>query len=298
MHKARGQKAEDWRIDQELACLDLTPLCLEVERLSDALHKVQRSALVNIVAKYFFAFVYPGAQKNSIPVKDIRHLFSLFYRCASLNEPDDDIETMNILRRFAPSLQLVADVGRAASILSEMLLQNPVPREKFLGLDLQTGSGLLALGQSIMAQRLGYEKIAVWGMEEDEQTALRADSLLGTLESGKVVAGDPCLSKSYAMLRKDFVSFVSCPQAFFLGGQLAEKGYFAGYRTLFQVLGEQARHCVFFPEGLIAYSREMNMSFVLSKEEGYQLPAEYADMPLYSQGLVTQGRVLPLHHLA
>lgn len=280
------------------SCLDQTPLALDVERMADPATEVNTDALVNLAAKYFFAFVHPGAQENPVPVEEIALLVMMYERCASLNEPDDDIEIMNVLRRHAPGLSLAADAGRAALILSELLRQAPAAGSKFLGLDIHTGSGLLALGQCLMARRLSRRPIEVWGMERDGATAQRAGELLRSLGAGNVVEADPASAASYDILGGRPVSMISTPLVTGETGSLSEDMYFGSYAALFEALGKEAHRSAFFPEGLIAYSRDMNASLILSRENGYQRPPEYADATFHPQGLVVDGRVLPLHRLA
>lgn len=278
--------------------LDQEPLMALVRRLCDNDKALAASSLVNLAAKYFFAFVHPGAQENPVPVDEIVSLMNLHARCKSLNEPDDNIEIMNILRQHGPSLGLAADAGRAALVLMEMLHQSPAPGPRFLGLDIHTGSGLLALGQYIMARRLDKGTIQIWGMERDPDTAERAGQLLRALGAGNVVTADPSDVDSYSMLGGMPVSMVSTPLLTGESASLSDERFFGSYAALFEALGKSAEASVFFPEGLIAYSRDMNASLVFSKDNGYQRPPEYAQSEFQPQGLLVDGRVLPLHRLA
>jgi hypothetical protein len=54
---------------------------------------------------------------------------------------------------------------------------------------------------------------------------------------------------------------------------------------------------VFFPEGLIAHSTATRASVILARENGFQPPAEYLTERFIPQGLILEGKVLPMHRL-
>ncbi len=281
-----------------LSHLDQMPLTSDVERLSDPDFEINKGVLVNLAAKYFFAFVHPGAQDNPVPVGEIERLLKLFGRCKSLNEPEDDIEIMNRLRCFAPSLGFSADMGRAALVLRELLGQSPAPGVRYLGLDLHTGSGLLVLGQYLLARRVERGNIEIWGIEPDPVVAKRAGELLRALGAGNVIEASPEDKSAYEMIGGRPVSMISTPMVIGESVKLSDNKFFGSFATLFAMLGSKVEDTAFFPDGLIAYSRDMNISLIFSKENGFQRPPEYADIEFHPQGLFIDGRIVPLHRLA
>lgn len=281
-----------------LVQLDQVPLVHMIDRLGDPAQILDERELVNLAAKYFFAYVHPGAQENPVPADEIGRLLAMHARSKSLNEPDDDIEVMNTLRMFGPGLGLVSDAVRAGMILLEMMSQDPAPGQRFLGLDIHTGAGLLVLGQYLMGRRLGRKTIEVWGMDHDQATAERSGALLRSLGVGNVISADPADAASYDILGGRPVSMISTPMVAGETAHLSEERFFGSYAALFEALGKSVDASVFFPEGLIAYSRDMNASLIFSKDNGYQRPPEYAESTFHPQGLLIDGRVLPLHRLA
>jgi hypothetical protein len=282
-----------------LVHLDGTPLRREVERLSDPGFRPTDAALLNLAAKYFFAFVHPGAQENPVPPEELDRLLGLYARCGSLNEPDDDIELMNRLRRLAPALAFPADARRAALLLGELLATVPAATgSRFLGLDVRSGAGLFVLGGAILARRLGFSAVEAWGVEQDEAVAERSGELLRSLGAGNVVADDPALPEAYAMLGGRPVSLVTTTLGSDASARLTEERFFAPWRAVFRALGGPAERAAFFPEGVIAYGREMNASLIFSRINGFQCPAEYTDAAFHPQGVFVNGRLLPLHRLS
>lgn len=278
--------------------LDQSPLSADVDRLSDPDHAPHERELMALAAKYFFAFVHPGAHANPVPPGEIVALLEMYARCKSLNEPEDDIETMNRLRRFAPALALAADTSRAGLLLHELLTQAVNGGGRYIGMDLHAGSGLMVLGQRILARRLGRRDVEVWGVESDLMAAARAGELLRELGAGNVVGANPATPEAYEVVGGRPVTLVSSAECATGVLPLGRSRFFDSFAALFATLGRAIESAVFFPEGIIAYSRDMNASLILSRENGFQRPPEFADGVFHPQGLLVEGRILPLHRLA
>lgn len=286
------------RESDEFAWLDQSPLVEDVRRLAKSGDPLSDAALMNVAAKYFFAFVHPGAQVNPVPPREIASILHRFQRCRSLNEPDDDIEIMNILRRFAPALALSARPVVAGHVLS-LLASQFVPGSggRYLGLDLYTGSGLLVLGQYLLASRHGYESIEVWGVEGDGVAAKRAGSLLRSLGVGNVVPCAPEYTAAYEMVGGRRLSLVTSAVGAGGGVGLCDDRFFTAFAALERACSTSLQGASFFPEGLIVYSRETNASLILSRENGFQRPAEFDGAALQPQAWIVAGDVIPLHRM-
>lgn len=277
--------------------LDQAPLTDDLRRLSDPRTAVCRQSLKNVAAKYFFAFVHPGSHANPVPPSEIGALLGMFGRCRSLNEPGDDIEIMNALRRFAPALKLAGDPETAAGML-QVLLGQPVPEGRFLGLDLHSGSGLLVLGQALLARRAGRESIEAWGLEEDGEAAARAGALLRALGAGNAVRATPSEVGAYALVGGRNISLVTAADTSGVCPALCDERFFGVYAALFEACGPALNRAAFFPEGLIVYSRETNASLILGRENGFQRPPEFEGAVLHPQAWIVNGEILPLHRLS
>jgi hypothetical protein len=278
--------------------LDQAPLVDDLRILGDPTVPLSAQSLMNVAAKYFFAFVHPGAQSNPVPPSAIGALLGMFARCRSLNEPDDDIEIMNMLRRFAPALSLAGEPETAARMLRALFGQRVAETGRFLGLDLYSGSGLLVLGQYLLARRAGVESIEVWGMEEDAEVADRAGALLRSLGAGNVVHASPATASSYALAGGRNIALVSAADTTGTCAALCDERFFGAYAALFEACGPALGRAEFFPEGLIVYSRETNASLILSRENGFQRPAEFEGAALHPQAWIVSGEILPLHRLS
>ncbi|MGE4293830.1 MAG: hypothetical protein AB7E32_16660 [Desulfovibrio sp.] len=278
--------------------LDQAPLVDDLRLLGDPAVPLSTQALMNVAAKYFFAFVHPGAQANPVPPSEVGALLGLFARCHSLNEPGDDIEIMNFLRRFAPALSLAGDPETAARMLQALLGQRVPETGRFLGLDLYTGSGLLVLGQYLLARRAGIGAVEVWGLEEDGEIAERAGALLRNLGAGNAAYASPSRVASYELVGGRNLALVTAAGTAGTCADLCDERFFGAYAALFEACGPALDRAEFFPEGLIVYSRETNASLILSHETGFQRPAEFEGAVLHPQAWIVNGEVLPLHRLS
>lgn len=278
--------------------LDQAPLLDDFRRLCNPDIPISDVALMNLAAKYFFAFVHPGSQLNPVPPSELAALLGMFARCRSLNEPDDDIDIMNFLRRLAPALNMSADPELASRMLGALFQQRISSCERFLGLDLYTGSGLLVLGQALLARRSGVKVVETWGLEEDEETAARAGALLRALGAGNVMHASPARVASYDLVSGRNLALVTAANTTGTCAALCDERFFGAYAALFEACGPALGRAEFFPEGLIVYSRETNASLILSRENGFQRPDEFEGTVLHPQAWIVSGEILPLHHLS
>lgn len=274
-------------------------LSSDVERLCDPQHPVSGEDIVNLVWKYFFAYVFDGAQDEEVSDEEIAELYSLFIRHDSLNEPGDDIETMNRIRRLGQGLYPFADLPRLCTAIKAVVLHqsDDMPERGFLGLDLMSGSGMLMLAEYIQARRSGYEDVQIWGIEPDADASERTYDLIASLDVGGVVCLDPADPRAYAIAGSQSVQFVTNSMLAAPLKKVDPVRLFGCYQALFGRNSLRADRAGFYPEGVIAYCRSENVSLVLSRETDFQAPAEYAREALTVHGLLFGGQVVPNHRV-
>jgi len=78
---------------------------------------------------------------------------------------------------------------------------------------------------------------------------------------------------------------------------LCRDNFFDKYTAFFTAIGANAEQAAFFPEGLIAHSGMDGASVILAKENEFCAPDEYRDAEFTPQGLILEGKVLPMHKL-
>ena len=296
--RARQDRTADGILFPE--CHRTTSLVQDIEELCDPRKPVSDELVVNLVAKYFFAYIHRGSHREVVPLPEISGLYEMFSRHQSLNEPADDIETMNSLRRWSFALRMLGDLPKTAHILRSIILQHLPPEvmdRRYVGLDIGTGTGILLLAEYIQAHRRGFKDIETWGVEYDMGIGRRTGQLQRELGAGQVIAADARTPGAYRTMAGKAITFVSNETVSACHERLRKEHFVQIFYTLFAVLRGGLKHTSFFPEGLIVFSREQSISLVLSRTNGFQGPAAYDTEDFFPQGVVIEGQIVPLHQL-
>ncbi len=277
------------------------PLMDDVDMLSDPNVKITDTMIMSMVLKFFYCYVHKGGFHEPVALEDVSRLCEMFSRHRSLNEPDDDIELMNYLRQWSFSLRMLADVTKTSHIIRSIITQNIAPslleQDEYVGLDIGTGTGILLLAQHIHARRNGFENITLFGIEYDKMVGLQSYKIFRELDIAEIILGDARDARNYAPLSDKVVTFVSNETVAAMHQPLRREHFVSICKTLFRTLGKNIKDAAFFPEGLIAFCKELNVSVLLAKNTAFQGPKEYHEMNLFPQGIIIEGNIVPLHKL-
>ncbi|WP_432737796.1 class I SAM-dependent methyltransferase [Maridesulfovibrio sp. FT414] len=280
---------------------DDRPLMDDVDMLSNPDVKITDTLIMGMVLKFFYCYVQKGGFHDPVPLVEVSRLCEMFSRHRSLNEPDDDIELMNYLRQWSFSLRMLADVTKTSHIIRSIITQNISPRllemDEYVGLDIGTGTGILLLAQHIHARRNGFTNITLYGIEYDKMVGLQSYKIFKELDIAEIILGDARDSRNYAPLVDKVVTFVSNETVAAMHQPLRREHFVSICKTLFRTLGKNLKDAAFFPEGLIAFCKDLNVSVLLAKNTAFQGPKEYHDMNLFPQGIIIEGNIVPLHKL-
>lgn len=275
-------------------------LAKDVERLCDGEHPISDTDLLNMAVKYFFAYVHDNAYDEPVPYAEIAGLYEQFSRHQSMNEPTDDIDTMNRLRTWSSVLRVLADAPRAAHVMRAVIGQKDAPScsgGPYMGIDIGAGTGIMLLALQIQARRNGFGDIQTFGFQTDPISGERTHDLIHSLGAGSVMLADPSREGAYGVVSGRQVSFVANEIVAGIQQSLTGENCFSKYQAFFGATGESVQNAAFFPEGLIAHSVTAHASVILAKENGFQPPVEYMDEQFIPQGLIMEGKVLPMHKL-
>jgi len=275
-------------------------LAEEVERLCDPATAVTDAHLLNVAVKYFFSYVHEGAHDEMVPYGEIVELFEQFSRHQSMNEPTDDIEVMNRLRQWSSVLRALADAPRAAHVMRGVISQTDAPiygGGPYVGVDIGAGTGIMLLALQIQAKRNGFSDIQTLGYQTDPVSGERTHDLVHSLGAGSVMLADPNRAGAYGVVQGRTISYVANEVVAGIQQSLTADNCFKKYQMFYQTVGENIQSAAFFPEGLIAHAASVHSSVILAKENGFQPPAEFMAEKFIPQGLILEGKVLPMHKL-
>jgi len=276
-----------------------TSLAADIAVLSDPGNEVTDRRLFNVVVKYFCAYVDDAAYDRAVPFHELAALYENFGRHQSLNEPEDNIELMNRMRQLSGALRVLADAPRMAHVLRD-IISLKIPDDnlsRYVGIDLGTASGILQVALHIHARRNGFKEVVIRGFINDPLAGERTHDLVRALGAGDVLNIDPARAQSYRWLNGLKPVVVVNEMLSGMQRMLKPWNFFDRYKALLHSLSSAKEGAMFYPDGIIAYSREANMSLILSPESGYSAPDEYADSGFTPQGFVVEGQVTPTHKL-
>ncbi|MFW5836433.1 MAG: class I SAM-dependent methyltransferase, partial [Desulfovibrionaceae bacterium] len=155
----------------------------------------------------------------------------------------------------------------------------------------------LMIGQYIQARRNGFTRIESWGIENDHLLGERTFEFCRDLRVGIVVPVDAKRPEAYSVLHGKKPVSVANETISAMSSSISAEDFLAINHMLFSTMRGKLNDAHFFPEGLIVYAREQNVSVLLTKSNAFLGPKEYRHMHMYPQGLIIEGQITPLHSI-
>jgi hypothetical protein len=238
------------------------------------------AALCSLCLKYFYAYVYPEQFDAAVSLGDVTHLagqFVLRRGGTRLLAGRQDLRRLLLHHGFA--LQMLVDLPKTAHLLAA-LLRRPPDRwvDGFTGLDLGAGTGILLLGQYLLARRAGYDAPVLIGVEHLPQVAVRADALLRRLGVGQVRRANATWPQVYAMAPQGPIACVTNETLPSFGRRLYKEPFTAINEALFAALGRRLADTIFLPEAVWVSDREGTAWLRLSPENTFASESEAGGM--------------------
>jgi hypothetical protein len=212
--------------------------------------------LASLCLKYAHAYVHPERLEEDVSLDELTAFAGRFVRRrggCSLLAGQGELRRLLLHHGFA--LQMLLDLPKTVHLLTALLSANPAPGPEFLGLDCGTGTGILLLGQYLLARRLGVAAPTLVGFEMQPQVAARADALLAALAVGRVRRADATQAATYAGLPPGPVTCLANETLPSAGRRLYKEPFAAICATLFAVLGPRLENTFFVPEAVWASDR-------------------------------------------
>ena len=240
------------------------------------------AVLASLCLKYFFAYVHPQRLDEDVSLDTLTELAGQFVRrrggCAQLT---GRTELRRFLLHHGFALQMLVDLPKTVHLLLTLLAGGISPGNKsFLGLDLGAGTGILLLGQYLLARRAGHDAPTLVGFECQPQVATRADALLATLGIGRVRRADATRADAYAGLPDGPVACVTNETLPSAGRRLYKEPFPAINAALFAALGPRLAGTVILPQGVWVSDRTGRSWLHLTPENAFAGDGAGQDKPL------------------
>lgn len=242
-----------------------------IERLGRGETPVTAEGLASLCLAYAHAYVHPERLGEAVTLEDATLLAGRFARrrggCRSLAGQD---ALRRVLLHHGFALQMLFDIPKTVHLLDALLRREVAPGGGvFVGLDLGAGTGILLLGQYLLARRRGYEAPRLWGVEHLPQVAARADDLLSGLGIGRVAHGDATTSAIYNDVPQGDIACVTNETLPSIAHRLYKEPFTAISAALFAALSGRLERTVFMPEAVWASDRTRRTWLRLSPENAF-----------------------------
>ncbi|MEF3698121.1 hypothetical protein [Desulfolutivibrio sp.] len=275
------------------------PLVQDVERLSRPGVVLSDEDIINVLVKYFHAYIYPGSEAHAVPLGDISELFWRF--CGMWWEGTRDTPAdLGLRGTTGYALRMLADLPKTGHIFRSIAGRPAMPSDLadgYVGLDLGTGTGVLLLAASLQARRRGAGRFDLLGVEYDTLVAERTGLLLDRLGVGRVVAADARDAQAYIDMVDGPITFVANETIPGMNQRMQSEHFSAIHGALFEAAAARLRETLFFPEGLVAVEPKTDASVVLSRQNRFQVPKYYRNVNVFPRAIIIEGRLTALTRL-
>lgn len=160
-----------------------TSLEQDIERACDSQNPLTLQQIANIVVKYLFSYFY-FRTKDQIPLVEILELIQALEKeeVKQLTKEEIreafEVSKLEVATRFQMerfACQMLLDIPATVEIFRDIALRviDPsISREKYIGIDFGSGSGILTLAQYIQAKRNSFQEIQNYGLEIGSMTSV------------------------------------------------------------------------------------------------------------------------------
>lgn len=232
--------------------------------------------LLNIMVKFFHAYVYPGSHGQVLGLDEVSLLFDRFvHRRLGSDVLENCLDLRKQLLSYGFALCMLADLPKSVHIFKAIAEAKPqLDGGPFTGLDIGSGTGILMLAMDVQSRRNGFEGCSLVGIERNQIVAERTNEVLGRMGVGNVLVADAKKVDSYGFLEGRKLHFVCNETLPSTGRSLWKEDFIFISKTLFEGLEEQTAHAGFFPESVLVGRTPDEMLTVLDSSAGFQLTDE------------------------
>lgn len=256
--------------------------------LSDAL-------ILNILVKFFHAYVHLDSRDSIISLGDISLVFDQF---AHRRLGSEVLEGKQALRRellsYGFALCMLGDLPRTAHIFKSIAEAKVEPDEVFRGLDIGSGTGVLMLAMQVKAKRSGFKNISLVGIERNRIVCERTNDVLAELGTGRVVVTDAKRPEAYGILGGHCLNFVANETLPSMNHSLWKEDFIFICKTMFETIPEQLRETEFFPEGVVVGRSPEDRLYTLTRGNSFSTGLDYPLRLMKPYAIIMNGITVPL----
>lgn len=277
-----------------------TSLSADLDEAGDPSRELDGQLLMNILVKFFHAYVYPGSHET---VQDLSEISLLFDQFVHRRLGSDVLENSEDLRKellsYGFALCMLADLPKSAHIFKAIAgAESALDGEAFTGLDIGAGTGVLMLAMSVQALRNGFDGFSLVGIERNQIVVERTNDVMGRMGIGNVLVADAKKVESYGFLEDRRLNFVSNETLPSVNHSLWKEDFIFIARTLFEGFPDQLSEASFFPEAVLVGRSPSEMLTVIDSSNGFQLEEEDYPLRLMKPYAISlSGVMTPLEHV-
>ncbi|WP_245577866.1 hypothetical protein [Maridesulfovibrio bastinii] len=262
----------------------------DLEEAGDGSTPLSDALVLNILVKFFYAYIYPDSVQKELSLEDVTLLFDQFaHRRLGSEVLDEKVELRKILLSYGFALCMLGDIPRTAHIFSAIAGGRTEPGDVFRGLDIGSGTGILMLAMFVRAGRNGFKNISLAGIERNRAVCERTNEVLAGLAAGRVIVTDAKRPEAYGMLgghKLDFVANETLPS---MNKSLWKEDFVFICKTMFETIPGQLSETGFFPEGVVVGRSPQEEMHILSRENKFSYAGEYPLRLMKPYALIMDG---------
>lgn len=199
-----------------------------VKRLSQPDHEPTEQEVANLVIKYFWSYCDPSQRPASLSeITSLMHIYEYYFAHLRFMVMGAKFDFSNIppllasVFRFADKhgypVSMLGDVSSTTTLVRSIVMQNINATGDFHGLDIGSGTWILALAQYILAKRKWAKNIRIDWLEQDRDAARHSEQVLRKLIPGQFFhmhRADATRVNGYKKIsgKPDFISIEMLPQ--------------------------------------------------------------------------------------
>ena len=263
--------------------------------------KLPGQILCRFAADFLLAYLHPQyIHRAPTEAEALRTLDQFVHRRHGTASLEGQSDLRSRLLKLGFALCMVADLPRTAHILGDIMTRRLDPSlfaNRFIGLDIGAGTGILSVAMAICARRNSFASIEITALERDKEVAAHTAALLQTLAIGSVVVADAKATATYHGLGDTPIAFVCNETLPSQGHRLWKEDFVPISQTLLAAKGHLLHQATFFPLTMAATTRDESELIEIGPDNNFSCNQKYPMRLMKVWGIRLQDGLWPLEHI-